>query len=92
MDGMSQWGAKGMADEGYDYKQIPKLPQHDYYEGLTDMNVDLYDFELPEHLIAHTALDRSSSRLLTLDKQSGDIRHQTFADIIDYLNPEIRLY
>lgn len=52
------------------------------------MNVDLYDFELPEHLIAQTPLlDRSSSRLLTLDKQSGDIRHQTFADIIDYLNP-----
>lgn len=52
------------------------------------MNVDLYDFELPEYLIAQTPLlDRSSSRLLTLDKQSGDIRHQTFADIIDYLNP-----
>ncbi|ACX63845.1 tRNA preQ1(34) S-adenosylmethionine ribosyltransferase-isomerase QueA [Paenibacillus sp. Y412MC10] len=52
------------------------------------MNVDLYDFELPEHLIAQTPLlDRSSSRLLTLNKKSGQISHQTFADIIDSLNP-----
>ena len=41
----------------YDYKQILQhYYQHDYYEGLTDMNVDLYDFELPEHLIAQTPL------------------------------------
>ena len=52
------------------------------------MNVDLYDFELPEHLIAQTPLlDRSSSRLLTLNKESGQISHRTFADIIDSLNP-----
>lgn len=52
------------------------------------MNVDLYDFELPEHLIAQTPLlDRSSSRLLTLNKESGQISHQTFADIINSLNP-----
>ncbi|ANA81449.1 S-adenosylmethionine/tRNA-ribosyltransferase-isomerase [Paenibacillus vortex V453] len=51
------------------------------------MNVDLYDFELPEQLIAQTPLlDRSSSRLLTLNKESGQINHQTFADIIDSLN------
>ncbi|AWP29075.1 tRNA preQ1(34) S-adenosylmethionine ribosyltransferase-isomerase QueA [Paenibacillus glucanolyticus] len=51
------------------------------------MNVDLYDFELPEQLIAQTPLlDRSSSRLLTLNKESGQISHQTFADIIDSLN------
>ncbi|KOP64426.1 S-adenosylmethionine tRNA ribosyltransferase [Bacillus sp. FJAT-18019] len=52
------------------------------------MNVDLYDFELPEQLIAQTPLlDRSSSRLLTLNKENGHLRHQTFADIIDCLNP-----
>jgi len=52
------------------------------------MNVDLYDFELPEQLIAQTPLlDRSSSRLLTLNKENGHLNHQTFADIIDCLNP-----
>lgn len=52
------------------------------------MNVDLYDFDLPEQLIAQTPLlDRSSSRLLTLNKENGHLSHQTFADIIDCLNP-----
>lgn len=50
------------------------------------MNVDLYDFELPEALIAQTPLpDRTASRLLTLNKQSGDISHHTFSDILAYL-------
>lgn len=52
------------------------------------MNVDLYDFELPEELIAQTPLaERSASRLLTLNKQTGEIRHHTFSDILDYLRP-----
>ncbi|MBP1935150.1 tRNA preQ1(34) S-adenosylmethionine ribosyltransferase-isomerase QueA [Paenibacillus sediminis] len=52
------------------------------------MNVDLYDFHLPEHLIAQTPLkERTASRLLTLNKADGTIGHHTFADIIDYLNP-----
>ena len=52
------------------------------------MNVDLYDFDLPEQLIAQTPLlDRSSSRLLTLNKENGHLSHQTFTDIIDCLNP-----
>jgi S-adenosylmethionine:tRNA ribosyltransferase-isomerase len=52
------------------------------------MNVNLYDFELPEQLIAQTPLlDRTASRLLTLNKDSGEINHQTFPDIIDFLNP-----
>lgn len=50
------------------------------------MNVNLYDFELPEQLIAQTPLlDRTASRLLTLNKHSGEINHQTFPDIIDFL-------
>ncbi|MGG6313581.1 tRNA preQ1(34) S-adenosylmethionine ribosyltransferase-isomerase QueA [Paenibacillus macerans] len=50
------------------------------------MNVDLYDFELPEELIAQTPLaERTASRLLTLNKQSGEIGHHTFSDILDYL-------
>ena len=46
---------------------------------------DFY-FDLPEELIAQDPLeDRSSSRLLVLDKKSGEIKHQTFTDILDYL-------
>lgn len=52
------------------------------------MNVDLYDFELPEELIAQTPLaERTASRLLTLNKQTGEIRHHKFSDILDYLQP-----
>ncbi|WP_334075666.1 MULTISPECIES: tRNA preQ1(34) S-adenosylmethionine ribosyltransferase-isomerase QueA [Paenibacillus] len=52
------------------------------------MNVDLYDFELPEELIAQTPLaDRTASRLLALNKQDGSIQHHTFSDIVDYLQP-----
>jgi S-adenosylmethionine:tRNA ribosyltransferase-isomerase len=50
------------------------------------MDVNAFDFELPESLIAQTPLtDRTSSRLLTLDKSSGAIGHHTFGQLIDYL-------
>lgn len=46
---------------------------------------DFY-FDLPEELIAQDPLEnRSSSRLLVLDKESGEVKHQTFTDILDYL-------
>lgn len=46
---------------------------------------DFY-FDLPEELIAQDPLeDRSSSRLLVLDKQSGARKHLTFTSILDYL-------
>lgn len=52
------------------------------------MNVDLYDFHLPEHLIAQTPLlNRTGSRLLTLEKETGNIEHHVFTDLIDYLQP-----
>ena len=48
---------------------------------------DFY-FDLPEELIAQDPLlDRSSSRLLMLDKTNGETKHETFKNIIDYLNP-----
>lgn len=48
---------------------------------------DFY-FELPEELIAQDPLeDRSGSRLLMLDKESGRIRHHIFREIVDYLRP-----
>ncbi|MCK7607025.1 tRNA preQ1(34) S-adenosylmethionine ribosyltransferase-isomerase QueA, partial [Geobacillus stearothermophilus] len=50
--------------------------------------VDLFDFHLPEELIAQTPLpDRAASRLMVLDKRTGAIRHETFRNIISYLNP-----
>ncbi|WP_433945907.1 tRNA preQ1(34) S-adenosylmethionine ribosyltransferase-isomerase QueA [Paenibacillus sp. SN-8-1] len=52
------------------------------------MNVDLYDFELPEELIAQTPLlERTSSRLLTLNKKDGSTEDHIFSEIVDYLNP-----
>ncbi len=46
---------------------------------------DFY-FDLPEELIAQDPLeDRSSSRLLVLDKESGAVKHLTFTNILDYL-------
>lgn len=50
------------------------------------MNVKDFDFDLPQELIAQDPLlDRSSSRLLVLDKQTGEIKHRHFRDILSYL-------
>ncbi|WP_232695565.1 tRNA preQ1(34) S-adenosylmethionine ribosyltransferase-isomerase QueA [Brevibacillus daliensis] len=52
------------------------------------MDVKEYDFDLPEELIAqHPLRDRTSSRLLVLDKKSGEVAHRQFTDLIDYLEP-----
>ena len=51
------------------------------------MKTDDFDFYLPEKLIAQTPLEkRDSSRLLVLDKETGNITHESFSNIIDYLN------
>ncbi|WP_219837947.1 tRNA preQ1(34) S-adenosylmethionine ribosyltransferase-isomerase QueA [Paenibacillus sp. R14(2021)] len=50
------------------------------------MNVNDFDFELPEHLIAQTPLaDRTSSRLLTLSKENGKVEHHGFTKLADLL-------
>ena len=47
-----------------------------------------YDYDLPEELIAQDPLeDRSSSRLMVLDRQTGDVEHRHFTDILEYLHP-----
>ena len=52
------------------------------------MNKEEFFYELPEALIAQDPLsDRSSSRLMVLDKNTGEIKHKIFKDIIDYLEP-----
>lgn len=48
---------------------------------------DFY-FDLPEELIAQVPIeDRSSSKLMVLDKETGIIEHKIFKDVINYLNP-----
>ena len=48
---------------------------------------DFY-YDLPEELIAQDPLeDRSSSRLLVLDKKTGETEHHVFREIVDYLDP-----
>ncbi|MCR5082829.1 MAG: tRNA preQ1(34) S-adenosylmethionine ribosyltransferase-isomerase QueA [Parasporobacterium sp.] len=52
------------------------------------MSLKDYYYDLPKELIAQDPLrDRSSSRLLVLDKKTGHIEHKIFKDIIDYLQP-----
>jgi len=51
------------------------------------MTTEDFNFYLPEELIAQTPLEkRDSSRLLVLDRKTGEIIHKYFTDIIDYLN------
>ena len=52
------------------------------------MNVNDFDYELPEELIAQDPIeDRSASRLLVLDKNTGEIRHKVFREITEELRP-----
>ena len=52
------------------------------------MNKEEFNYELPSDLIAQDPLsDRSSSRMMVLDKNTGEIKHKIFKDIIDYLEP-----
>ena len=52
------------------------------------MDVKDFDFDLPEELIAQDPLeDRSSSRLMVLDKKTGEVSHHIFKEIIKYLRP-----
>lgn len=50
------------------------------------MNVKDFYFDLPQELIAQDPLeDRSASRLLVLDRRTGEVRHRHFTDILEYL-------
>lgn len=53
---------------------------------MTSLKVDLFDFHLPEELIAQTPLqDRTSSRLMVLNKENGQIEHEIFKNVKNYL-------
>ena len=48
---------------------------------------DFY-YDLPQERIAQTPVEpRDHSRLMILDKHTGEIEHRHFYDIVDYLNP-----
>lgn len=52
------------------------------------MDVKDFYYDLPEELIAQDPLeDRSGSRLMVLDKKTGEVEHHVFRDIVDYLKP-----
>ena len=52
------------------------------------MDVKDFYFDLPEELIAQDPLkDRSSSRLLVLDRDTREVQHRVFRDIVEYLRP-----
>ena len=52
------------------------------------MKLDEFDYELPQELIAQTPLkNRSDSRLMVLNKNTGAIEHKVFKDIVNYLMP-----
>ncbi len=47
-----------------------------------------YYYDLPKELIAQDPLeDRASSRLMCIDRKTGELEHRVFRDIIDYLEP-----
>ena len=50
------------------------------------MTVEEFNYDLPEELIAQTPLEkRDESRLMVLDKKTGEIEHKHFKDILSYL-------
>lgn len=52
------------------------------------MNINDFDYKLPEELIAQTPLsERTASRLLVVDKSAGALEHRHFGDITDYIKP-----
>lgn len=51
------------------------------------MRTDDFDYFLPERLIAqHPSEKRDGCRMMVLNKKTGEIEHQTFSDILDYLH------
>jgi len=57
-------------------------------KAVSNMKLDDFDFYLPENLIAQEPLEkRDLSRLLLLNKNTGEVKHKIFKDIIDFLDP-----
>lgn len=55
---------------------------------MTTMKVDMFDFDLPEELIAQVPLEnRADSRLMIVDKQTGGLEHSVFKNLTEHLKP-----
>ena len=56
--------------------------------GKNNMHINDFDYELPQELIAQTpAQKRDCSRLMVVDRKTGEVAHKHFYDIIDELKP-----
>lgn len=54
----------------------------------TTMRLKDFSYELPQELIAQSPLeDRSSSRLMVMDRKTGEVSHHHFYEIVDFLHP-----
>lgn len=52
------------------------MKKHDFY------------YDLPNELIAQTPIEpRDASRMMVVNRQTGEIEHKHFYDVVDYLNP-----
>ena len=52
------------------------------------MKLEQFDYDLPPERIAQTPAEpRDASRLMVVDRRSGEIHHHTFTDVVDYLHP-----
>ena len=52
------------------------------------MDVSLFDYDLPPDLIAQTPIEpRHASRLMVVNRRTGDIEHRHFTDLVDLLRP-----
>ena len=57
------------------------------------MHINDFDYYLPEELIAQQPTEqRDASRLLVVHRNSGELEHKHFYDIVDYLNPGACLF
>ena len=66
---------------------VRSVPEYRRKRRKTMKTADFY-YDLPQELIAQDPLeDRSSSRLMLLNRQTGETEHHVFREIIDYLNP-----
>ena len=59
-----------------------------YWKGLYLLKTHDFYYDLPEELIAQTPLERrDASRLMTLDRKTGEVTHRHFYDLLELLQP-----
>ena len=67
---------------------MPAKPPNEHDKKGNAMRTDDFDYDLPEELIAQAPAEpRDSCRLLVLHRDSGQIEHRVFSDVVEYLQP-----